>query len=138
MVLETLAVGVQIYQCAAQPNSSSSYEWTFRAPEASLVSRSGQVVGRHFAGPTWQLADESSVVGLIEASDPGPSTSAIPWLLLHAKSTSGKGALSDATYIQRVRTSGGKAPDLPCTAANVGQTERMRYSASYYFYRAAP
>ena len=138
LFLETLAFGVQIYECMGQANPSPSYAWSFRAPEAALVNRSGQGIGRHFAGPTWELADGSSVTGALQASDPGPSTEAIPWLLLRAKSTSGTGALSNATYIQRVRTKGGKAPDLPCTAATLGQTERVSYSAHYYFYRNAP
>ena len=138
MFLETLAAGVQIYECAALAPPSPPYGWSFRAPEATLVNRSGQVIGRHFAGPTWELADGSFVSGALRGSDPGPSAAAIPWLLLSAKSTGGIGALRDVTYIQRARTNGGKAPDLLCTAANVGQTERVRYSASYYFYRNAP
>jgi len=35
---------------------------------------------------------------------------AVPWLLLDAKSHEGKGVLSDVTYIQRLNTTGGKAP----------------------------
>ena len=35
---------------------------------------------------------------------------AIPWLRLHAVSTEGPGIFADTTFIQRVNTTGGKAP----------------------------
>jgi hypothetical protein len=60
---------------------------------------------------------------------------AIPWLLLAAvpASTEGPGIFADTTYIQRVNTSGGKAPSV--TGNFVGQVARVPYTADYYFYR---
>ena len=136
LFLEALATGVQIYECA--PRSDSGYQWAFKAPEAALADRSGRSLGKHYAGPTWESDDGSTVVGEVKASDPGPNPSAIPWLLLSAKSNSGSGAFSVATSIQRVSTIGGVAPAEPCTAANVRQVARVPYTASYYFYRGAP
>src|SRR5882762_335238 len=92
--LEALATGVQIYECVSKPDEPSTYEWAFRAPEAALVDRSGRSLGKHYAGPTWESLDGSTVVGDVKARDPGPSQSAIPWLLLASKSTTGTGVFS--------------------------------------------
>jgi hypothetical protein len=135
LFLEALATGVQIYECAPRPDSG--YQWVFKAPEATLADRSGRSLGKHYAGPTWESDDGSTVVGEVKASDPGPNPSAIPWLLLRARSNSGSGAFSAAASVQRVATIGGIAPGEPCTAANVRQLARVPYTASYYFYRGA-
>ena len=135
--LEALATGVQIYECSAKADQPSTFEWTFRAPEASLVDRSGHTLGKHFAGPTWESVDGSSVVGDVRARDPGPTPTAIPWLLLSAKSTSGAGPLSQTRSVQRVQTVGGLAPSEPCSSANAKQIARVPYTATYYFYRSA-
>ena len=135
--LEAHASGVQIYECALKSGQASTYEWTFRAPEAALSDRSGHSLGKHYAGPTWQSDDGSSVVGEVKARDPGPSATAIPWLLLSAKSTAGAGVLSATKSIQRVQTVGGVAPSEACNASNATQVARVPYTATYYFYRAA-
>jgi len=137
LFLEALAAGVQIYECASKPDQPSSYEWTFRAPEASLTDPAGRHIGNHFAGPTWASTDGSSVIGEVKARDPGPDPSAIPWLLLSAKSITGAGVLSKTTNVQRVKTVGGVAPVEPCGATNAKQVARVPYTATYYFYRAS-
>jgi hypothetical protein len=137
LFLEALASGVQIYECAPKADQPSAYEWTFRAPEAPLVDRRGGSLGKHYAGPTWESADGSSVVGEVKARDPGPVPSAIPWLLLNAKSTAGAGVFGATKSIQRVQTAGGLAPAQPCGAANARQSVRVPYTATYYFYRSA-
>jgi hypothetical protein len=131
--LEALATGVQIYECSQKPDSS--YEWVFKAPEASLADRSGHSLGKHYAGPTWKASDGSTVVGEVKAKDPGPRPSSIPWLLLAAKANTGSGTFAEAKSIQRVATSGGIAPAEPCTAANLKQVARVPYTATYVFYR---
>ena len=136
--LEALATGVQIYECAAKADQPSAFEWVFRAPEAALADRSGRAIGKHYAGPTWESVDGSRVVGELKSRDPGPTPSAIPWLLLASKSISGTGVFSQTTSIQRVQTVGGVAPSEPCSAANAKQTARVPYTATYYFYRIAP
>lgn len=136
--VEALASGVQIYECAAKADQPSAFEWTFRAPEAALVDRAGRSIGKHYAGPTWESVDGSTVVGDVIARDPGPDKSAIPWLLLTAKSTSGSGVFSQTRNIQRLQTVGGIAPAQACTAANAKQMARVPYTATYYFYRVAP
>ena len=133
--LEALATGVQIYECASKPDQPSMFEWTFKAPEAALVDRSGLSIGKHYAGPTWESNDGRKVVGELKWRDPGPIPSAIPWLLLTAKSTTGTGIFSQTRSIQRVQTVGGVAPTQPCVAANAKQVARVPYTATYYFYR---
>jgi len=135
--LEALATGVQIYDCKAKPDQPSTFEWVFRAPEATLTDRAGRSIGKHCAGPTWEALDGSSVVGDLQARDPGPNPSAIAWLLLASKATTGSGALSQTKSIQRVNTVAGMAPATTCDAAGVSQVARVPYTATYYFYRTA-
>ena len=135
--VEALASGVQIYECAAKPDQPSTFEWTFRAPEAALVDRAGRSIGKHYAGPTWESIDGSTVVGEIKSRDPGPDKSAIPWLLLSAKTASGAGVFGQTKSIQRVQTVGGIAPSLPCALGNAKQIVRVPYTATYFFYRVA-
>jgi hypothetical protein len=121
--------GVQIYQCL---NAS----WKFQGPEAQLLDAAGHVVGKHYAGPTWESSDGSKVVAEVTAHDDGPDASAIPWLLLHAKANSGQGVFANVQSVQRLQTSGGKAPGQPCGSSNANQIERVPYAANYYFFAA--
>lgn len=130
------AVGVQLYACNATP---SGYGWGFVAPRADLFDGRGKLVTTHFGGPTWRARDGSSVVGrVIERAT--VDTGAIPWLLLAADSTAA-GAdgdrLAGTTYIQRIATTGGLAPAAAeCSAATLGSTREVPYTADYYFWKA--
>jgi len=122
------AKGVQIYECR---NGS----WAFVAPEADLYDARGHVIGRHYAGPTWEAAgDGSRVVGTVKSRADAPVAGAIPWLLLDAKSAGGKGDFSDVTSVQRVATSGGVAPAGGCEGSE--KQLRVPYTADYYFFHA--
>ena len=128
------ANGVQIYRCDPKKDEPGRLEWTFQAPEAVLRDPAGKYLGKHYAGPTWEAADGSKVVGEVKARNDGPDANAIPWLLLSAKSTSGAGVLANTASVQRVQTVGGKAPDGGCSQAQAGKELRVPYSATYYFY----
>jgi len=132
--LETMGIGVQIYECKPAKDDPKRFEWVFKAPEAELFDSSGKRIGKHYAGPTWEANDGSKVVGEIKGRDNGPDPSAIPWLLLSAKSTSGNGVFSRVQSIQRLRTVGGKAPAVGCDRAQAGVETRVSYEAGYYFY----
>jgi uncharacterized protein DUF3455 len=122
------AVGVQIYSW-----NTTTGQWGFVAPEAVLHDADGNVVGIHYAGPTWQTGSGSKVVGARIAGVTMDANS-IPWLLLQAKTAQGPGVLGNTTYVQRVSTVGGLAPS---TAGTVnGEIARVPYRAEYYFYRA--
>lgn len=128
--------GVQIYECSAGAQGPKQFAWNLQAPAADLSDRSGKDVGRHYGGPTWEGDDGSKVVGEVIARDNGPAPTAVPWLLLRAKSNSGKGLFGKTRFIQRLHTIGGQAPSTPCDSAHAGQRIRVAYSADYYFYAA--
>jgi hypothetical protein len=127
------AEGVQIYDCKAAADGSVA--WVFRAPEADLLGRHGRVAGSHYAGPTWEAIDGSTVVAARLAGATVDAT-AIPWLLLQAVSHAGQGRMSKVTYIQRISTTGGLAPSGGCDAAHVGAAAEVDYTADYAFYEA--
>jgi hypothetical protein len=136
LAVEALATGVQIYECAANQDQPPRFDWVFKAPEAELFDKAGRKIGKHYAGPTWESTDGSAVVGELKARDGGPDASAIPWLLLSAKSSSGTGVFGQIKSIQRLQTVGGKAPSQPCSRDNAQQVVRVPYRAAYYFYVA--
>jgi hypothetical protein len=106
----------------------------FVAPEAELFDRAGKKIGRHYAGPHWESADGSRIVGAVKERADAPAAGAIPWLLLSARSVGSEGAFSKVTSIQRVATQGGVAPAGDC--AQAGARARVPYTADYYFFTA--
>ena len=104
-VVATLhAEGAQVYECKA--GNDGKLAWAFREPIATLVL-DGKTVGRHYAGPNWEHADGSAVVGKVVANAPGKSASDIPWLKLEVTAHRGSGTLSGVTTVQRINTAGG-------------------------------
>jgi hypothetical protein len=93
------------------------------------VGYSHKNIGKHYTGPTWESNDGSKVIGEVKASDNGPDTNAIPWLLLNTKSTEGNGIFSKTQSVQRVKTVGGKAPVDGCNQAQGGQGRADRLSS---------
>jgi hypothetical protein len=132
LLLRMAARGAQVYTCKPKAEEASAFEWVLKAPDAELFDQRGAKVGRHYAGPTWESADGSRVVG--EAVERSPVQGAIPLLLLRAKSSQGYGALSSVKYIQRLDTTGGVAPSAGCDAEHAGTEARVEYSANYHFY----
>jgi Protein of unknown function (DUF3455) len=130
--------GVQIYECKAAKEGTEQFSWTLKAPEAELKDVSGKPLGKHYAGPTWEAADGSKVVGEVVAKRDAPDASAIPWLLLRAKSTSGNGIFAVIKSIQRVQTIGGAPPAHGCDSSQSGKESRVPYSAVYRFYKTPP
>jgi hypothetical protein len=126
-------VGAQVYACTAV-TGTTTYAWTLQKPDAKLLDHKGAPAGTHGAGPSWTAKDGSVVTGAKAAQADAPTPDAVPWLLLRATSTSGKGRFSPVTFIQRVATKGGKAPATGCDAAHDGAELRVDYSADYYFY----
>jgi hypothetical protein len=130
------AVGAQVYACGPGPTGGApAYAWTLKKPDATLSGDDGRAAGTHGAGPSWTSTDGSSVVGKKLAQADAPAGDAIPWLLVGAVSTTGAGVFSGVTYIQRIATSGGKAPASGCSAETVNAETRVPYAADYYFFR---
>ena len=131
------AKGVQIYECRAKKDHAGQFEWAFVAPEADLFDARGNKNGKHYSGPHWEAPDGSKIAGTVKERADAPAASAIPWLLLSAKSVGRPdGAFSKVTSIQRVNTVGGVAPQSGCSQAAVGTTARVDYAADYYFFTA--
>jgi hypothetical protein len=124
LLLQALGRGDQVYGCV---NGS----WVLTAPDAKLLDQEGSAIGRHFAGPTWQLNDGSWVKGKAIAKQVAPDVAAVPWLLL--ESVGGAGRLGAVRFIQRTGTHGGNAPNGSCSQSAV---RRVPYTATYSFYEA--
>lgn len=133
LYLQVHAVGVQIYSCKSQ---SGQFGWILKGPEARLTDIKGKAFGKHFAGPTWQSYDGSSVTGTMTAKVDSGDADSIPWLLVNVTSHQGSGVLSRAKSIQRINTKGGKPPGSGCDANHADQETRVDYSADYNFYAA--
>ena len=101
-----------------------------------------------FGNPTWQSSfDSSKVWGQSLQSIPAgsdescPNTGAIACLLLQAVgSQEGPGGgkyMTQTTYVQRLNTKGGSAPDTGCAVlSDVGKQTLVPYTADYYFFHA--
>ncbi|WP_158747459.1 DUF3455 domain-containing protein [Acidisphaera sp. L21] len=126
--------GVQIYSCTT---AGGGYAWRLKAPDANLTDAAGNVVGHHFAGPSWQATDGSTVVGDPVVTSASPQPKAIPWLVLAAKSHSGPGLFSSVAYVVRSATVGGVAPAAGCDQLHVDTETRVDYSATYTFFPKA-
>src|SRR5205814_4831826 len=103
-------VGTQIYTCTASGGADAgadagavTYSWVFKAPDAKLYDWTNTTtqVGTHGAGPEWTSSD-GSVVNGVKAQSVTVDSTAIPWLLLRASSTTGTGVFKDVTYVQRL------------------------------------
>jgi hypothetical protein len=131
------AEGVQVYECKTGSDktggeatgSDHKLVWTLREPIATLLL-AGKTVGRHYAGPTWQHVDGSSVVGKVVANAPGKTPTDIPWLKLQATARKGQGMLSGVATVQRINTQGGVHAG-PCDKARTFYS--APYSADYVF-----
>ena len=123
-------VGVQIYTC-------NGLVWSSAVPRANLYDDNGKLIISHFAGPSWQAKDGSTAVGTVVDKVTMDKT-AIPWVLLSAKTTPGpEGArLVDTTFIQRLDTTGGLTPPAAdCNAATANTVVEVPYTAEYVFWK---
>jgi hypothetical protein len=123
LLLEATGEGSQVYTC-------TDGHWVLKAPDAKLLDQQGQVIGTHFAGPTWRLQDGSEVKGKAIAARPAGDASSVPWLLVQAVPGSGSGKLANVLYVRRTETHGGAAPATACVSGE----ERVPYTAKYSFY----
>jgi hypothetical protein len=79
LVATVHAVGAQIYEC--KTDKAGKLSWHFREPIASLFI-DGKTVGRHYAGPNWEMADGSAVSAKVAARAAAASPADIPPLKL--------------------------------------------------------
>jgi hypothetical protein len=132
LLFKMVGQGAQIYECQAK--ADGVFEWTLKAPDAVLLNDQGKTSGKHYAGPTWEADDSSRVVGQLKEKSIAPDQNAIPWLLLEVKSHQGSGRFSSVNWIQRLETTGGKAPIEGCDRSHSQSQIRVSYTANYLFY----
>lgn len=125
IVLKAHAVGAQIYECTA--DAAGKPAWKFREPVATLLA-DGHTIGRHFAGPGWELADGSLVLGKVVAQSAGATADDIAWLKLAG--SAGRGQFANVNVIQRVNTRGGA---LSGTCDKPGDLIAVPYASDYIF-----
>ena len=129
LVATVQAAGAQVYECRL--DAAGKLAWRFREPIATLMVE-GKTVGRHYAGPTWEMTDGSAVDAKASGRAPGASANDIPLLKLDVAARRGNGQLADVTTIQRLNTKGGVAGG-ECTT--YGALLSVPYTADYAFYR---
>jgi hypothetical protein len=137
IVLSAHADGFQIYDCVA--DASGHLAWTFHAPLALLRTDDRHLVVLHFggidtglpAGAYWEsVLDGSRVHGGNVISVPNPG--AIPLLRLQGVDHAGEGIFANVSFIQRLETVGGLAPNGSCGRAGIQSF--VPYTATYVFY----
>lgn len=134
VVMETVGVGRITYECRAKKDAAGQFEWVFVGPDATLMDRQRQTVGKYYGPPaTWESRDGSKLTGTQVAVAPAMAGS-IPLQLVKANPAMGAGAMQGVSHIQRVATQGGVAPQTPCDATGIGQKQVVNYQADYIFW----
>ena len=132
-MMSTTGVGELTYECREKAGMAGQYEWAFVGPVATLYGADKKMVGKYYAGPTWEAADGSKVTGKQVAVSPA-SPGNIPLQLVKADPAMGAGAMKGVGYIQRLNTKGGVAPATACDAMGKGKRQVVAYEADYVFY----
>ena len=152
--LRAHAIGTQNWVCVV---TGSGPGWKFAGPQATLFVGLGPYVQQlttHFLSPnpdesgiaraTWQGSFDSSRVWAraVKTVDDTTviGTGNIPWLLLQRvgsqRGPTGGSLLSQATFVQRINTTGGVAPATGCSAAtDAGAMALVPYGTDYVFFR---
>ena len=129
LILQLHAEGIQLYECKA--DAAGHTAWAFREPAATLI-RGDETVGRHYAGPHWELNDGSLVKGKTAMSLPGAGPDDAALLKLDVVENRGVGALKDAALVLRLNTHGG---GLKGDCAAAGAFRSVPYAAEYVLLR---
>ena len=152
--LRAHAIGTQNYVCVV---TGSGPAWKFVGPQATLfvgLRPYVQQLTTHFLSPnpdesgiaraTWQGSFDSSRVWAraVKTVDDTTviGTGNIPWLLLQRvgsqRGPTGGSLLSQATFDQRINTTGGVPPATGCSAAtDAGAMALVPYGTDYVFFR---
>jgi len=90
---------------------------------------------KHYGGPSWEAADGSKVVARAAARRRRQQARYHQLAPAQGQGSRGRpqGALGKVEYIQRIETSGGRAPAKP-DASYAGTELHVPYKATYVFY----
>ena len=158
LLLRAVGSGDQVYGCV-------NGNWALKAPDAKLLNQDGSVIGRHFAGPTWQLNDGSWVLKAPDARLLDQEESVIgrhfagpTWQLKDGSEVKGKAVAKqvapDATAVpwlllesvsgtgkfgavRFIQRTGTHGGNAPGGNCAQNATRRVPYTATYSFYEAA-
>jgi len=148
------AEGTQNYICLP---TATGVKFTLFTPQATLFDKNKQVTTHYFSPnpaengtirATWQHSQDTSTIwGQVKDGNASSDAAyvapgAIPWLLVTVVGSQdgnkGNGALSKTTFIQRLNTAGGVAPDTGCAStADIGKQAFVPYTTDYFFYKKA-
>jgi hypothetical protein len=155
--------GTQNYVCVQK--ADGTFAWSFFGPQATLF-KGGSQAATHFLNTnadiasldkgklqaSWQDANDTSkvwaaaIATATNADDLAISVDSIPWLTLQVKGTlagpTGGKNLIKTTYIQRINTVAGVAPDplaaeSLCDATHIATRFLAPYQTDYLFYKLA-
>jgi hypothetical protein len=145
VIIHASATGTQDYTCEQTADAGGVYQWVFVGPEAVLSDCNSIAFAHHFASdagpgaPEWMSDDTGSYVIAKKQSaftPPDGGANSVPWLLLQETSASGAGVIATTQQINRINTNGGNAPDAAaCDMTANGTTQKVPYTADYYFYK---
>lgn len=134
VALETVGVGAITYMC--EMNDEDTMAWVFKGPHAALNDSDDTQVGSYYGPPaTWEALDGSKITGT-QLATAANGDGNIPLQLVEANPAEGEGAMSGVSYIQRLNTEGGVAPNATCDADHDGATAVVTYQADYIFWTA--
>jgi hypothetical protein len=134
-VLEAKSSGNLFYECQAIKRTPYEYGWLLRRPGVELTDSYGNsIVLSPGPRPSWGHKDGSrvSVRDVVEAPN---GRGNLPLQRARVDASAVPGALQNISYVQRLRTRGGLAPQQHCGAAQLGMRVTVPYEADYVFWR---
>lgn len=128
------ARGYQIFRCKS--DTKGTY-WKFERPAANLYDSLGQKVAT-LEGPmsAFEYKDGSRIIAAhitawVQTATPQQD---IPNALMQAISDPGDGMFNNVTYIQRLKSKGGK-PSKGCSPDEIGHIIKIPFTAEYVFWK---
>lgn len=130
------ASGTITYECKTTPDSGLQPRWRVVSGEAKLGDGKAGNSGVYFSPPeTWKASDGSTLTGM-EVVRANAGSGRLYDQMVLANPSHGVGVLTGVTYIQRLVSSGGAAPDAErCTSATLNQHIQVGYHAEYIFWK---
>ena len=130
------ATGAITYECVMTQTDGARPAWVAVKAEAVLADKASGKGGVYSSPPEkWKAADGSTLTGM-EVVRVNTAPDRLYDQLVLANPSAGVGLLTGVTYIQRLVSAGGAAPQADrCTAASLKQRERVEYQAEYVFWK---
>lgn len=130
------ANGFITYQCVMTQTDGARPAWVAIKSEAVLANGTPNGGGVYSSPPEqWKAADGSTLTGM-EVVRANAAPDRLYDQLVLANPSRGVGILTGVTYIQRLVSAGGAAPQADqCHTATLKQQVRVAYQAEYVFWK---